>query len=170
MSSKTADPTSAKDPLEFAIADRDREAVELVRHGLEHDRAMLAFQPVVQACAPEQPAFYEGLIRIMDKSGFIPACDFIDAVEMIELGRKIDCTSLQLGLEALAKVPTLRLAINMSARLISYKPWRRVLRRGLRQDPTIGDRLILEITERSAMVVPGWSGPSWQISKSTVFH
>jgi len=144
-----------KSPLEFAIADRDKQAIEMVRRALKHDRAMLAFQPIVQASAPERPAFYEGLIRIMDKSGrIIPARDFIDAVEMNELGRQIDCKSLEIGLETLAKVPSLRLAINMSARSIGYKPWKRVLRRGLRKDQTVGERLILEITERSAMVMP----------------
>jgi len=155
MAPKSANRNAGKNPLEFAIADRDSKAVELVRQGLKDNRAMLAYQPVVQASAPAQPAFYEGLIRIMDKSGrIIPAADFIDAVEMIELGRQIDCTSLQLGLEALAAVPTLRLAINMSARSIGYGPWKRTLKRGLRKDPTIGERLILEITERSAMVMP----------------
>ena len=91
----------------------------------------------------------------MDKSGrIIPARDFIDAVEMTELGRQIDCHALQLGLDALTKVPTLRLAINMSARSISYKPWESLLKSGLSKDPTVGERLILEITERSAMVMP----------------
>jgi len=155
MAATPAPRKPVKDPLEFAIADRDADAVDLVREGLKNDRAMLAYQPVVQACAPDRPAFYEGLIRIMDKTGrIIPACDFIDAVEMTDLGRKIDCKALQLGIEALIQVPTLRLSINMSARSIGYKPWKRTLRRGLRRDPTIGERLILEITERSAMVMP----------------
>jgi len=73
---------------------------------------------------------------------------------MIELGRKIDCKALQLGLEALHRVPTLRLSINMSARSIGYSRWKRVLHRGLKKDPTVAERLILEITERSAMVMP----------------
>ncbi len=153
MSQKQNKPV--KDPLEFVVAQRDKAAMELVRHGLKNDRALLAYQPIVQASAPERPAFYEGLIRIMDPSGrTIPARDFIDAVEMNELGRKIDCKSLELGLAALAKVPTLRLSINMSARSIGYRPWKRVLKRGLKNDPTVGERLILEITERSAMVMP----------------
>ncbi|MEE9428604.1 MAG: EAL domain-containing protein [Paracoccaceae bacterium] len=155
MSQKSGQKKPIKDPLEFMVSERDKDAVELVRYGLENDHTMLAYQPIVQACAPDRPAFYEGLIRIMDKSGrIIPAKDFIDAVEMNELGRKIDCKSLELGLAALAKVPTLRLSINMSARSIGYKPWKRVLKRGLRKDPTVGERLILEITERSAMVMP----------------
>ncbi len=155
MSKKPKQNKTVKDPLEFVVDQRDKAAVDLVRHGLKNNQAMLAFQPIVQASAPERPAFYEGLIRIMDQSGrIIPAKDFIDAVEMIELGRKIDCKSLELGLATLAKVPTLRLSINMSARSISYMPWKNVLKRGLEKDPTVGERLILEITERSAMVMP----------------
>jgi len=143
------------DPLSVAVAQRDFDAITLVRDALKHDRAMLAYQPIVQASAPDKPAFFEGLIRIMDQSGrIIPARDFIDAVEMTELGRQIDCKALQLGLDALRRVPTLRLAINMSARSIGYTPWKRVLNRGLKKDPTVGERLILEITERSAMVMP----------------
>ena len=143
------------DPLSQAVAERDNNAVELVRSALKDDRAMLAFQPVIRTDAPDQPAFYEGLIRIMDKSGrIIPARDFIDHVELDVLGREIDCTALRLGLEALKKVPTLRLSVNMSARSIGYPRWKKILNRGLREDPTLGDRLILEITERSAMVMP----------------
>jgi EAL domain-containing protein (putative c-di-GMP-specific phosphodiesterase class I) len=142
-------------PLGFVIADRDSQALELVREGLRENKTMLAYQPVVIASAPEQPAFYEGLIRIMDKTGrIVPAADFIDAAEMTELGRQIDCAALTLGFAALQRVPDLRLSINMSARSISYAPWKRILRDGIRNDPTVGERLILEVTERSAMVIP----------------
>ncbi len=143
------------DPLSVAVTERDENALQLVQNGLAEDRVMLAYQPIVQTEAPDRPAFFEGLIRIMDRSGrIIPARDFIDQVEMIELGRKIDCKALQLGLEALHRVPTLRLSINMSARSIGYSRWKRVLHRGLKKDPTVAERLILEITERSAMVMP----------------
>jgi EAL domain-containing protein (putative c-di-GMP-specific phosphodiesterase class I) len=54
----------------------------------------------------------------------------------------------------LARQPDLRLSINMSARSIAYPRWMQVLRRGLSVAPTIGERLILEISEGSAMLVP----------------
>ncbi len=143
------------DPLSFAVAERDANALELVREALAQERAMLAFQPVVRTDAPEQPAFYEGLIRIMDRTGrIIPARDFMDQVETDVLGREIDSLALKQGLEVLARVPTLRLSINMSARSIGYPRWKENLERGLQKDPTVAERLILEITERSAMVVP----------------
>ena len=75
-------------------------------------------------------------------------------VEATEIGRRIDCTALDLGLTALHDHPDLRLSINMSARSIGYPPWLRRLKRALMSDETIGERLILEITEGSAMLVP----------------
>ncbi len=62
--------------------------------------------------------------------------------------------SLALGLATLAEQPDLRLSINMSARSIGYQRWIDTLNRGLARDTTIAERLILEITESSAMIVP----------------
>ncbi|MGB5557147.1 MAG: EAL domain-containing protein [Paracoccaceae bacterium] len=143
------------DPVTAAVRDRDRDILTMVREALADQRVMLAYQPVVFAGRPDQPAFFEGLIRIMDKTGrIIPARDFIEVVETDEIGRIIDCLSLQMGLEALKAEPGLRLSINMSARSIGYPRWNRTLHRGLKSDPTVGERLILEITESSAMVMP----------------
>ena len=93
--------------------------------------------------------------RILDEQGrVIPARDFMGAVETHEIGRRIDCLSLELGLAALAQEHSIRLSINMSARSIGYPQWLATLERGLRADPTIAERLILEITEGSAMLMP----------------
>jgi EAL domain-containing protein (putative c-di-GMP-specific phosphodiesterase class I) len=42
----------------------------------------------------------------------------------------------------------------MSARSIGYRRWTRTLDRWLARDATLGERLILEVTESSAMMVP----------------
>jgi EAL domain-containing protein (putative c-di-GMP-specific phosphodiesterase class I) len=84
----------------------------------------------------------------------IPAREFIDVVENQELGRQIDTCALEAGLKALNQVPDLRLSINMSARSIGYPAWREALDRGLASNASIAERLILEITESSAMTVP----------------
>lgn len=142
-------------PLSAAAQEARQTALVMVDKALHERRALLAFQPVVQARMPRRAAFYEGLIRIMDVNGrIIPAADFIDAVEAKPLGRRIDCLALQLGLEMLSNEPNLRLSINMSARSIGYPAWLTTLERGLRQDRTVAERLILEITESSAMAVP----------------
>lgn len=142
-------------PLSAAADEARHSAVKMVEQALQEQRALLAFQPVVQARMARRPAFFEGLIRIMDPNGrVIPAADFMDAVEAKPLGRQIDCLALQLGLDLLARETGLRLSINMSARSIGYPEWLATLERGLRHDESIAHRLILEITESSAMAVP----------------
>jgi len=146
-------------PLSVATDLRTRETLRMVRAALDERRAMLAFQPVVQARMTNRTAFYEGFIRILDEQGrVLPARDFMHAIETNETGRKVDCLSLELGLAALAGEPGLRLSVNMSARSIGYPAWLTTLERGLRTDPTIAERLILEITESSAMLMPDLVG------------
>lgn len=142
-------------PLDFAVQSRDRNTLTMVREALGRGDCVLAYQPVVQAVTPQAVAFYEGLIRILDETGrVIPAREFMGAVESQDLGREIDCAALRAGLRALNTNPTLRLSINMSARSIGYPKWKRVLNRGLAADERIAERLILEITESSAMQMP----------------
>ena len=142
-------------PLSAAISARDQGVMAMVRNALERNDLALAYQPVVQGCAEGSVAFYEGLIRVMDDTGrIIPAGDFMGAVEDKELGRLIDCASLTLGLKTLAQQPQIRLSINMSARSIGYPRWMQILRRVTRKAPQVAERLILEITESSAMQMP----------------
>jgi len=142
-------------PLSYAVEERDRDTMQMVYQAIQKRQVMLAYQAVIPTARPSEPAFWEGLIRVMDETGrVIPAREFIDAIEATELGRQIDCLALELGLQSLAHHPDLRLSINMSARSIGYPRWIDTLHRCLAGDPTIAERLILEITESSAMVVP----------------
>lgn len=145
----------ADSPLNFAVNRRDKATLDMVTHAVKHNQTMLAYQPIVQARATKKPAFYEALIRVLDDTGrVIPAGDFMPVVENTQLGREIDCVALEMGLRTLARNPNLRLSINMSARSIGYKRWMRILDRILRKDASLGGRLILEITESSAMAAP----------------
>jgi EAL domain-containing protein (putative c-di-GMP-specific phosphodiesterase class I) len=145
----------AGSPLSAAIEEANRQTLAMVREALEQRRAMLAWQPVMMGRDPTRVAFHEGLIRLTDATGrLIPARDFMAAVETDELGRMIDCTALRLGIEALKREPGLRLSVNMSARSIGYPRWSEILKRGLGNDPSVAERLILEITESSAMMMP----------------
>ena len=147
--------TGEQSPLDFAVTTRDAGVMSMVAEAVKHKQVALAYQPVVQATRPSQPAFYEGLIRIFDETGrIIPAKDFIEHIEETELGRVIDCLALEFGLKALQKAPEMRLSINMSTRSIGFPRWMNTLRHGLDRDPTVAERLILEITESSAMTVP----------------
>ena len=148
-------PTGHDNPLSYAVTARDRSVIDMVNQAVKHEQVMLAFQAVVPSNRQSQPAFYEGLSRILDETGrIIPASDFIDAIETTETGRVVDCLALEMGMQTLSEHPDLRLSINMSARSIGYRRWGETLRRGLSSDPTVAERLILEITESSAMLVP----------------
>ncbi|MBR9763420.1 MAG: EAL domain-containing protein [Rhodobacteraceae bacterium] len=143
-----------EDPLTWAVTSRDSGTIAMVARALEAEEVALAYQPVLRA-GSGQVAFHEGLIRVYDPAGrIIPAADFIPAVESTELGRIVDCAALEMGLQTLEDQQDLRISINMSARSIGYPRWMQVLTRGLDRDPTLGERLILEITEHSAMVIP----------------
>ncbi|MCR9108375.1 EAL domain-containing protein [uncultured Marivita sp.] len=142
-------------PLDSAAQKRDLDILQIVEDAVQHREVRLAFQPIVQAQQQDQVAFYEGLIRVTDPTGrIIPAGQFITQIEERESGRLLDCLALEHGLRTLARNPGVRLAINLSARSIGYPKWRKVLDRGLARDPTAASRLILEITEASAMLVP----------------
>ena len=128
-----------------------------VATAIEAGRVDLAFQPVVEAARPECTAYHEGLIRLFNpQGGVIPADDFIAAVEANHLGRRLDCVALERGLEALYRNPTLRISLNMSVRSIGDVAWLDTLRTGLERDPTAAERLVIEITERSAIMFPGY--------------
>lgn len=143
------------DPLSVAVRERDHGVLDMVRDALATKRAVIAYQPVMQARAHGKAAFFEGLVRILDATGRpIPARDFMAEVEDTEQGRIIDCLALELGLQTLAAEPDLRLSVNMSARSIGYSRWMRTLETGLRGNPTVAERLILEIGEKSAMTTP----------------
>lgn len=142
-------------PLDHVVAEQARTTVQTVRDALMRGDAALAFQPVVQAQSPDRVAFHEGLIRVIDPFGrFVPLGEFLPQAETTELGRQIDCAALTIGLGALADDPTLRLSVNMSARSIGHPAWMAALRNGIAEDDRIAERLILEITESSAMDRP----------------
>jgi len=148
-------PAGHEDPLSYAATSRNRSILQMVDDAVRHKQVVLAFQPVVQARRQEFAAFYEGLLRVKDETGrIIPARDFIRQIEETETGRIMDCLALEQGLAVLYENPGLRLSINMSARSIGYDRWMRTLKRGLQRDATAAERLILEITESSAMLVP----------------
>lgn len=143
-----------RDPLHFAMASRDADVLTLVREALAAKRAKLAFQPIVTAGPQGCVAFYEGLIRVMDQSGrVIPAAQFMPVIEETDLGRQVDCVTLDLALSLLCKKPNLRLSINRSARSIGDGQWRRILEKGLAESGALGDRLIFEISETSVMML-----------------
>jgi len=151
----TGFPAEALSPLDFAVVQQTRDMLGMVQEAIKHNQTLLAYQPVMRSDLPKQIAFYEGLIRVLDAAGrVIPAGEFMGRIEDTETGREIDVLALRHGLQALKNTPRLRLSINMSARSIGYRPWMNCLNRFLNENPYLGERLILEITESSTMMVP----------------
>ena len=148
-------PAGLENPLSHAVSRRDSDVLKMVADAVAHKQCLLAYQPIIVANDLSRVGFYEGLIRVMDDTGrVIPARDFMPVVERAELGREIDRVALRLGLQALHENADLRLSINMSARSIGYQPWMQTLKHWLRKNATLGERLILEITESSAIDQP----------------
>ena len=140
------------DPFQAAMASRDADVLSMVRDALAAGRTRMAFQPIVLATDRTTTAFHEGLIRVLDETGrVIPAGHFMPVIAETELGREIDCTTLALAFDLLRQTPALRLSINVSARSLGDGKWRDTLQRGLAADGCLGDRLIFEISESSAM-------------------
>ncbi|MEX0281626.1 MAG: EAL domain-containing protein [Arenibacterium sp.] len=142
-------------PLHEAVEGRDAPVMSIVADAIKHREVVLAYQPIMQAKAPFDTAFYEGFVRVLDATGrIIPARQFMAEVEATELGRQLDCIALEQGLRVLQRNLSQRLSINMSARSIGYAEWSRVLDRFLRKDAALGERLMLEIDSDSAMHMP----------------
>lgn len=149
-----AEPDEAS-PFAVAASRSEGAVLRMVREALDLRRMRLAFQPAVYAADPSIIGFYEGYMRLLDPKGLtIPAREFMTIAETRELGREIDVAALRLGLAALRRNPGIRIAVNMSARSVGYRPWAQLLRRTLKEEPLIGKGLILEISEASAMQMP----------------
>jgi EAL domain-containing protein (putative c-di-GMP-specific phosphodiesterase class I) len=133
----------------------DLAMIDTVVSAIRQGRVTLAFQPVMQARDRGKVAFHEGLARITDAAGnLLPAGAFMGAIEHTELGRDLDTLALLHGLRVLHRNPSLRLSINMSARSVDHPDWNDTLAAWLDRNDTIAERLILEITESSAIQNP----------------
>ena len=145
----------ADSPLNSAVAERDKSTLDAALAAIRHRDLLLAYQPVVQSQALNRAAFYEAFVRVIDETNrIIPARDFMPMIETTEAGRDLDCATLDMGLKTLSQNLGLRLSVNMSARSIGYSKWMRTLERHLKKDRTIGERLMLEISEKSVAAVP----------------
>ena len=55
-------------PLAMAVANRDRQPLEMVHAAVRHKSVMPAYQPLVQAKSSKEIAFFEALIRVLDET------------------------------------------------------------------------------------------------------
>lgn len=122
-----------------------------LQEALSQNRLRLAYQPVV-AAASSEPAFHECLLRMDDGNGhLIPAAHLVPVAEDVGLIRAIDRWVLDRVVSELTAYRSAHLALNVSAFSISNTGWMERLESLSRLHPGIAERLIVEITETTAM-------------------
>ena len=122
-----------------------------VKEALREHRLQFAFQPVVRA-GNQQAVFHECLLRMRSESGeIIPAGAFVPVIEQLGLVRLVDRYVLDLAVQALGERTDLHLAINISSMTAGDQSWLRSLSALVKNKGDIARRLIIEITETSAL-------------------
>jgi diguanylate cyclase (GGDEF)-like protein len=130
--------------------DNVRSTDEIVA-ALNQRRILVAFEPVV-AAGSREPAFYECLMRIRRGDGtVIPASSVIPVAERLGLVRLIDHRMIELVVAELVAVPDLRVSVNVSPASTTDPDWWAGLGAQLRRHPGLAERLIIEITEMTAI-------------------
>ena len=110
----------------------------------------LAFQPVVDAKTSEI-TWYEALARIRGADGIArPISGHIEAAEKLGLVHLLDRRVLDLVLSAVKAEDAPSVAINVSAETTTDDEWRDRLAEMLKDNPGVGARILVEITETAA--------------------
>ncbi|TAK47691.1 MAG: bifunctional diguanylate cyclase/phosphodiesterase [Xanthobacteraceae bacterium] len=118
---------------------------------LNDRRIMLAFEPVADIVT-RQPAFHECLVRMRGVGGEVRlANDVVPVAEKLGLIRLVDHRVLELVVAELAANPAIRLSLNISPDTTADPDWWGGLDGLLRAHPGVAERLIVEITETTAI-------------------
>jgi len=119
---------------------------------LNDRRISLAFQPIVTAGSERRTAYYECLLRIRRADGsLLPASAVVPLAEKLGLVRLVDARVLELTMAELIAAPDLRLSVNVSPATTMDLTWLRALEAYQRTHPGAIERLMVEITETSAI-------------------
>lgn len=124
---------------------------QAVYNALEHGRMRMAFQPIMNM-RRDEIEFYECLIRMVDENGRLVAAEaFIPSLEELGMMRLLDIYSLHCAVRELEAFPQISLSVNVSNLSLIDAGWLRTAVSLLAGKPHIAKRLIVEITESSAM-------------------
>lgn len=114
-------------------------------------RLVMAYQPVVNA-GDEGVSFYESLIRMIDRNGkMVPAAEFVPVLEELGFARMADRFAIRSAIEELAQYPEIILSVNVSNWSLIDPQWLRCVSALLLGQPDLASRLIVEVTESTAM-------------------
>jgi diguanylate cyclase (GGDEF)-like protein len=133
---------------------RRRQNIEMadrIVRALNENRMVLALQPIVKS-GSRQPAYYEALLRMRELDGTITTAGvFIEIAEQLGLVRLIDNRVLELCIKLLRGAPKLSISLNVSGETASDPEWLNALRRITNGDAQLTRRIMVEITETSAI-------------------
>ena len=105
----------------------------MVVEAIKDNRAMFAYQPVVDS-QTGKTMFYEALLRLRGTDGnLIPAATFIPAVEQVGLARMVDRHVLDMAVQSLDENPELSIAMNISGLTVAEHSWLRALMLALKR-------------------------------------
>ena len=122
-----------------------------VTAALEDNRMRFLLQPIVSSKS-RQPAFYECLLRMVKPDGtLIGAADFIEVAEQLGMSRLIDRRTLELAVTLLKQHGDLTLSLNVSSLTCADTDWLVLLHRLTGGQTWLTKRLIVEITETTAI-------------------
>jgi EAL domain-containing protein (putative c-di-GMP-specific phosphodiesterase class I) len=144
---------------ETGVAARHRDeivaAAQIAMGAIRSGDLVIAYQPVVSAFGNNRAAFHECLVRVREPSGnLITAAEFMPAMEQLGLATLIDRQVLVMALEALAHQPGIRISVNIFPQTMQDAQWMILFAEGTKHDPTLAERLIIEVTETAAMLEP----------------
>ena len=126
-------------------------ATDSIVTALDQRRIMLAYEPVIDA-QTHQTVFHECLLRIHGVNGtMIAAGDIMPVAERLGLVRLLDQRVLELVIAEMVANPAFRASVNVSASSTLDPDWWTRLETLLRLHNSVAERLIIEITETTAI-------------------
>ncbi len=122
-----------------------------VSAALVSGRVQFAMQPIVGA-DHLRPTHYECLVRIEREGGqIVAASQFMPVAERMGFARPLDRRVLDLVLDYARHRPETNLAFNVSGLTTMDYGWLEALEQGIANDRALAQRLMVEITETSAI-------------------
>jgi diguanylate cyclase (GGDEF)-like protein len=138
-------------PERDALRQENLRSTDEIVSALNERRICLAYEPVA-AAASRQPAFYECLMRVRRKDGTLLATqDVVPIAERLGLMRLLDNRVAELVVDELLAAPKLKASLNVSPASTTDPDWWASLDARLRAHPGVAERLIVEITETTAI-------------------
>ena len=126
-------------------------ATDEIVAALNERRIFLAYETVA-AAVDRRPAFYECLMRVRRSDGsLLGANDVVPVAERLGFVRLLDHRVLELVVDELVAAPALQASVNVSPASTTDPDWWAGLGSLLRTHAGVAERLIIEITESSAI-------------------